>query len=230
VENSNSLEWINTFPSLLTLEPFAKDLLSANSRIAEAPKGTIGYRVGSPCKAFVMRLQGSSRVYRISENGREILLYKVGPGETCVLTTTCLLGHNNYPAETTVEEDVRDVIIPAAVFHRLMQESQIFRKFVMENYGALITNLIVLLDDVAFQKLESRIANLLINSDEDFIYKTHDHIAGELGTVRVVVSRQLKKFEMEGWIKLGRGRIQLINRPALHRLIDSRTKLLQAPS
>lgn len=90
-----------------------------------------------------MRLAGRSRVYKISESGREVLLYRVAAGETCVLTTTCLLGRSRYPASTVVEEPIRDVIIPAATFHELMVESEVFRRFVMSNYGDLIDGLVV---------------------------------------------------------------------------------------
>jgi CRP/FNR family transcriptional regulator, anaerobic regulatory protein len=219
LSKQNDLNWLTAFPSLLELEQSAKDLLAKHARIAEAPVGAVGYRIGTPCKAYVMRLQGLSRVYRISENGREILLYRVGAGETCVLTTTCLLGHTDYPAETTVEESIRDVVVPGPVFHQLMQESPIFRKFVMENYGSLITDLIVLLETVAFKGLEARVASMLISSEDSIITKTHQQLAAELGTAREVISRLLKKFEDEGWIRLGRGNVKVIDRPALQHFI-----------
>src|SRR5690606_32844408 len=107
--------------------PESKALLARYSRIIEAPVGTIGYREGTPCGAYVLRLAGQSRVYKMSSSGREILLYRVGSGETCVLTTTCLLGSSDYPASTIVEEPIRDVIVPAAAFNQLMVESRVFR-------------------------------------------------------------------------------------------------------
>ena len=85
----SDLAWLAQFPPLLHLEQNARDLLAKNSRIVEAPIGTIGYREGGSCGAYVMRLAGQSRVYKMSQSGREILLYRVGAGETCVITTTC---------------------------------------------------------------------------------------------------------------------------------------------
>ncbi len=156
----DDLNWLQSFPPLLALEANARDILTKSARIAEAPIGTIGYREGGACEAYVMRLAGQSRVYKMSASGREILLYRVAAGETCVITTTCLLGNSNYPASTIVEAPIRDVIIPSSAFNQLMVDSKVFRSFVMTNYGALITDLIVLLDEVAFHSLDARLAKL----------------------------------------------------------------------
>ena len=213
------LNWLQSFPPLLALESIARDILTKSARIVEAPIGTIGYREGGACGAYVMRLAGQSRVYKMSASGREILLYRVAAGETCVITTTCLLGNSDYPASTIVEEPIRDVIIPAAAFNQLMLDSAVFRRFVMTNYGALISDLIVLLDEVAFHSLDARLAKLLLDANSETISRTHQLIADELGTAREVVSRQLKRFEQKGWLALGRGHIELTDQAALEKLV-----------
>jgi CRP/FNR family transcriptional regulator, anaerobic regulatory protein len=217
----DNLDWLQSFPPLLALEPSAREILAKNARIVEAPIGTIGYREGQACGAYVMRLAGQSRVYKMSSSGREILLYRVQAGETCVITTTCMLGHSNYPASTIVEEPIRDVIIPAPAFNQLMVDSKVFRSFVMTNYGALITDLIVLLDEVAFHSLDARLAKLLLDSGTATISRTHQLMADELGTAREVVSRQLKRFEQKGWVALGRGHVEITGRVALEKLANS---------
>ncbi len=216
-----TLTWLSQFPALAGLEPEALEMLAKHSRIVEAPVGTIGYSEGMPCHGYVLRLKGRSRVYKMSTNGREILLYRVGAGETCVITTTCLLGNSDYPASTVVEEPIRDVIVPDKVFHQLMLDSLTFRRFVMENYGALISDLIVLLDEVAFQSLDARLAKLLLDAGTDTITRTHQQMADELGTAREVVSRQLKRFEQKGWLTLGRGEVILLSRSALQGMATS---------
>lgn len=217
MQTTETLAWLTQFPALMDIEPEARALLARHARIVEAPVGTIGYSEGMPCKGYVLRLAGQSRVYKISSSGREILLYRVAAGETCVLTTTCLLGRSDYPASTVVEEPIRDVVVPAAIFHQLMIESPVFRRFVMENYGALISDLIVLLDEVAFHSLDTRLAKLLLDESGPQIHRTHQQLADELGTAREVVSRQLKRFEQKGWVSLGRGQIEVLNRDALER-------------
>ena len=216
-----NLAWLESFPALLQLEPNARETLLKSARIVEAPIGTIGYREGGACGAYVMRLVGQSRVYKMSSSGREILLYRVAAGETCVITTTCLLGNSNYPASTIVEEPIKDVIIPSAAFNQLMIDSKVFRTFVMTNYGALISDLIVLLDEVAFHSLDARLAKLLLDSGSSTIGRTHQLIADELGTAREVVSRQLKRFEQKGWVTLGRGHIEITDRAKLEALANS---------
>ena len=216
-----NLDWLQSFPALLTLEPNARDILIKSARMVEAPVGTVGYREGGACGAYVMRLAGQSRVYKMSTSGREILLYRVAAGETCVITTTCLLGHSNYPASTIVEEPIRDVIIPAPAFNQLMIDSAVFRQFVMTNYGVLISDLIVLLDEVAFHSIDARLAKLLLDTGSATLSRTHQLMADELGTAREVVSRQLKRFEQKGWVALGRGHVEISNRAALEKLATS---------
>ena len=217
----DDLTWLQSFPPLLALEANARDILMKSARMVEAPIGTIGYREGGACGAYVMRLAGQSRVYKMSASGREILLYRVHAGETCVITTTCLLGHSNYPASTIVEKAIRDVIIPSSAFNQLMIDSAVFRTFVMTNYGALITDLIVLLDEVVFHSLDTRLAKLLLDSGSVIISRTHQLMADELGTAREVVSRQLKRFEQKNWVALGRGHVEITDRAKLEKLATS---------
>lgn len=218
--SANKLYWLDQFPELLHLEIEAKELLSSAARIIEAPIGTIGYHEGAACNAYVMRLAGQSRVYKMSTSGREILLYRVQAGETCVITTTCLLGNSDYPASTIVEEAITDVLIPAKAFEQLMVDSKVFRQYVMQNYGALISDLIVLLDEVAFQTLDARLAKVLFDCKTASITKTHQQLADELGTAREVVSRQLKRLETKGILKLGRGLIHVVNSSALEEIFN----------
>ncbi|MGH8729584.1 MAG: Crp/Fnr family transcriptional regulator [Burkholderiales bacterium] len=207
--------WIDAYPELKNLEPAAAKLLHAATRPGELAAGEAAYRVGSPCQAYALVVEGRTRVQRVSDSGREIVLYRVSAGETCVLTTSCLLSGSNYPAESFAETPVRKVEIPAREFHQLIAESPRFRQFVFSNYGNLIAELIVLVEEVAFRHLDMRLARLLAGAHEGVIHKTHEQLAIELGSVREVVSRQLKEFERKGWIKLGRANITITRRNGL---------------
>jgi CRP/FNR family transcriptional regulator, anaerobic regulatory protein len=103
----DNLNWLEQFPPLLQLESNARDTLTKSARIVEAPIGTIGYREGGACGAYVMRLAGQSRVYKMSSSGREILLYRVAAGETCVITTTCL--YHRRRADSRCDYSIRCV-------------------------------------------------------------------------------------------------------------------------
>lgn len=214
----DSLSWLAQFPELEQLEDSAKAILAKSARLVEAPVGSIAYLEGDACNAYVMRLSGQSRVYKMSSSGREILLYRVGAGKTCVITTTCLLGNSDYPASTIVEVAIRDMIIPAPAFNMLMIDSRVFRTYVMTNYGALISDLIVLLDEVAFHSLDARLAKTLLDVNQAHITRTHQQIADELGTAREVVSRQLKRLEKKGAVTLGRGFIDVNDRSILEKI------------
>ena len=119
--------WLASFPELGELEDeHRRDLLAA-TQFNRLRGGDIAYRQGQSCQNYVMCIEGQTRVFKTSESGREILLYQVGPGETCVLTTSCLIAGNPFPAESTAETDVLLAALPASAFHRLMTASPRFR-------------------------------------------------------------------------------------------------------
>ena len=206
-----------SFPELSELEEEERSNLLGSTQFNRLRGGDIAYRQGQHCQAYVMCLEGQTRVFKTSESGREILLYQVGPGETCVLTTSCLMAGSAFPAESTAETDVLLAALPASVFHRLMSASPRFRKFVLDNYGDLLSSLIMLVDEVAFASLDLRLARrLLAEADEQgVVAKTHQQLALDLGSVREVISRYLSEWERMGWVNASRGSLEILNRPAL---------------
>jgi CRP/FNR family transcriptional regulator len=209
--------WLAAFPELAELEPEPKAELLGSTLFNRLRGGDIAYRQGQTCHAYVMCIEGQTRVFKTSESGREILLYQVGPGETCVLTTSCLMAGSPFPAESTAETDVLHAALPATVFHRMMGASPRFRKFVLDNYGDLLSSLIMLVDEVAFASLDLRLARrLLAEADaQGVVAKTHQQLALDLGSVREVISRYLSEWERMGWVHASRGSIEVLNRSAL---------------
>ena len=149
--------------------------------------------------------------------GREIVLYRVSAGESCVLTTACLLAYEDYLAEGIAETDVQAVAIPRGVFDQLMAQSEIFRRFVFTAYSKRITDLFLVIEEIAFRRMDIRIAETLLElpSPGHIIHTTHQKLAAELGTAREVVSRQLQEFQRRDWIEVSRGEIRIKNREAL---------------
>ena len=158
-----------------------------------------------------------------SEGGRDIVLYRVEAGESCVLTTACLLAHEAYSAEGVAETDVRAVAIPRPAFDRLMASSQEFRDFVLTAYARRITDLFRVIDDVAFGRIDVRLAGRLIALADrsDDVAATHQQLATELGTAREVISRVLQDFQKRGLISQSRGHITLRDRAHLSKLAAS---------
>jgi CRP/FNR family transcriptional regulator len=211
--------WLNIFPELAELEPEAKAELLAATQFDRLREGDIAYWQGQICHNYVMCIEGQTRVFKTSESGREILLYQVGPGETCVLTTSCLIADNPYPAESTAQSDVLLATLPASIFNRLMISSPKFRHYVLGNYGDLLSSLIMLVDEVAFASLDLRLARrLLAEADaRGVVSKTHQQLALDLGSVREVISRYLSEWERMGWVRSSRGSIEVLDQAALAR-------------
>jgi CRP/FNR family transcriptional regulator len=209
--------WLASFPELGELEDEHRRELLAATQFNRLREGDIAYRQGQHCHNYVMCIEGQTRVFKTSESGREILLYQVGPGETCVLTTSCLIAGNPFPAESTAETDVLLAALPSSVFHRLMTVSPRFRHYVLSNYGDLLSSLIMLVDEVAFASLDLRLARrLLAEADaQGVVAKTHQQLALDLGSVREVISRYLAEWERMGWVHASRGSIEVRNRSAL---------------
>ncbi len=215
--------WLDAFPKLAALEPDARDRLVAEAHPVTLPAGITLFRDGDACTNYLLVLDGSVRVQKTSSNGREITLYRVGDGQTCILTTSCLLAGERYPAEGVTETEVRAIALPGALFQALLAGSTGFRQFVFAVYARRIADLITLVEEVAFERMDLRLAaRLRDGADRDgMVNATHQELATELGTAREVVSRLLKDFEHRGLVALHRGRIELQDRDALAHLAGS---------
>jgi len=165
---------------------------------------------GSSCAMLPLVLSGSIRVFKRSESGRQISLYRVTNNQLCIVTLGCLLGGNTYPATGITEEAVSAISVPSNLFHDLLGSHEAFRQSVFNQFSARITGLMELVDEVAFQQLDQRLAQLL-SQRGPVINESHQQIADELGSVREIVSRILKQFEDQGWIALARREIKVIN-------------------
>ncbi|GAB4141166.1 MAG: Crp/Fnr family transcriptional regulator [Sphingomonadales bacterium] len=187
------------------------------------PAGAKAFEAGGPCGHYLVIAEGRIRVQQLSPSGREIVLYRVSGGETCILTTACLLAHEHYAAEAVAETDVRGYALPRASFDRLLAQSQPFRDYVFSAYASRLTDLMLLVEEIAFGHVDIRLAQkLLARADADAnVAATHQDMAIELGTAREVISRQLKEFERRGWVELARGRIVLRDKAALAALVEN---------
>ncbi|MGE5505346.1 MAG: Crp/Fnr family transcriptional regulator [Actinomycetota bacterium] len=212
---------LDAFPRLGRLDPQAARTLDAAARVLAIPAGTVLFQDGAECASYVLVAEGSVRVQKVSESGREIVLYRVERGQSCVLTTNCLIAHDSYSAEGIAETDVTALVLPAATFRTLLAQSEEFRDFVFSAYATRIEELLLLIEEVAFGRIDVRLAAWLAGrADAGEIRATHQEIAVELGTAREVVSRQLKDFERRGWVALHRGRVVVADAGALGRLVD----------
>ena len=212
--------WLDRFAGLSRLEPPIKELLLRRSQIIEVPADTVIFGPGKSPENMLFLLDGTVRVQQVSETGREIVLYRINAGESCVLTTACLLAYDDYSAEGYAETPVRAAAVPRQVFDDLVAQSKTFRQFVFSAFSKRITDLFLVIDEVAFQRMDVRLAQKLIElaHGKDSIETTHQRLSVELGTAREVVSRQLQEFQRRGWIEQSRGTVRLLDQEALRNL------------
>ena len=185
------------------------------------PEGTRVFGVGSRCESFLLLISGQVKVFTLSE-GRELVLYRVRPGESCVMTTSCLLGATDYQAYGVAESDLFGVAIPDRLFRELLAESSGFREFVFSTFSVRLSDLFGLVHEVAFYNLDRRVAKFLLKASSEQV--THQQIADELGTVREIVSRRLKSMEKNGMLALSRNRIQVIDPTKLRGLVSAHSQ------
>ena len=190
------------------------------------PVNTAVFRQGDVCENYLLVVEGSVKVFARAENGREVLLYRVQGGQSCTLTTACLFANNKYPAESITETELKALLIPAQHFNQGLEQSADFRRMVFNAYAQKLTDIISLVEDISVGRIDIRLAKMLMQHivGDMVIHVTQQTLATELGTAREVISRQLKEFEHNGWLKLHRGNIEIIDNSALEEL--SQTPLM----
>lgn len=201
---------LELYPALRSLPAKRLDDILDEAIIRTAPAGTVMFDERNPCQAFPMLIEGNLRVIKTAPNGREMQLYRVVPGEACVLTSSCLLGNSPYSARGIAESDLTAVTLPQPLFSRLLAEHEPFRTYVFGLFAERISELMQLVEAVAFQRLDQRLAALLLGKGR-VIRTTHQGLAEELGSVREIVSRLLKNFADQGLVALERERIEILN-------------------
>lgn len=218
--NLQDATWLNEFPELAEINDISWRQTAVMGRLLTVDTGTVLFHDGDTCVGYVLVCDGSVRVQKMDQNGREIVLYRVEQGQTCMLTTSCLLGGTAYPAEGIAEERTRLVLLPAPAFDRAIGESAAFRRFVLSAISHRIADLMVLIEDVAFGRMDMRLARLLLRRTNPLgvIAATHQELSVELGTAREVISRLLKDFEARGLVSLRRGEVELVDKEKLQSL------------
>ena len=203
------------YPALAGLPEKLLGQLLRPEAVVHLPAGSQLFAERQPCQGFPLLLAGSIKVVKSTAAGREMLLYRVEPGGSCIITSSCLLGHTAYSARGLAETPLTLLVLPAPLFAQLVAEHAAFRDFVFDLFSERIAELMQLVEEVAFSRLDQRLAKLLLGRHGDVVAVTHQQLAEELGSVREIVSRLLKGFAAQGLVALGREQITLLDRPGL---------------
>ncbi|MEQ6204509.1 Crp/Fnr family transcriptional regulator [Sulfitobacter sp. HNIBRBA2951] len=219
---TDDANWVERFPGLSRLDLPTKQLLTTRSTIVSVAKNTMVFGPGNSPENMLFLLDGTVRVQQVSETGHQIVLYRIEAGQSCVLTTACLLAYDDYSAEGIAETVVKAAAVPRGVFDDLVAGSKPFRDFVFAAFSKRITDLFLMIDEVAFQRIDVRLADKLVklSGGSDTVSTTHQKLSVELGTAREVVSRQLQEFQRRGWIEQARGSVTLKDKRQLQTLAD----------
>ena len=211
----------NTVSDFLKQDEF-KYILDQSQQLTLPANSTV-FRQGDSCGNYLLVLSGSVKVFSRAENGREVILYRVKDGESCTLTTACLFANNLYPAEGITETETTALVIPGDIFNKEIAESEAFRKMVFDQYARRLSDVISLVEDLSFGRIDIRLARILLqlSAHSPNIETTHQLIASELGTAREVISRQLKEFERKQLITLKRGSIYISDTEGLSSIAET---------
>lgn len=205
------------YPALKALPAeVRKRALTDQAMWVAVPAGAVLFEERAPCQGFPMVLSGEVRVARGSSQGRALELYRVGPGELCVVSASCLFGQHLLSAHGVTTSATRLAVLTPPAFDAC-SEHEPFRRFVFGVFADRLADLMALAEAVAFQRLDQRLAAALLGHGE-VLHASHQALADELGTVREIVTRLLRRFERSGWLTLGRERIELRDAAALRRL------------
>ena len=203
--------FVKAFPFLTNGQGRLVDRLLATAAVKPFTGGEPLYFEGDGCQGIGFLLSGEIRVFKIGENGREVTLYEIFPGETCILNASCLLSRQRYPANATALSAGTILLIPGGLFLELMTESQRVRTFIFSLFSRRFSEIIELLEEITFGNLTERLTDYLVEkSSNDRLHVSHQTIANDLGSSREVISRLLKDFERKGKVALSRNQVTLI--------------------
>jgi len=185
--------------------------------LARIPTGRDIFLEGDRVEALALLISGVVRVYNIGVTGREITLYRFGLGDSCILSANAIFNQQNFPAIATVEEEAEAVMIPSDAFKDWVDRHELWRNFIINLLSQRLSSLMTVIDEVAFQRMDTRIATFLYQRSgmENPIRITHQEIADELGSSREVISRILEDFSRQGVIEQSRGTITVVDQQAL---------------
>src|ERR1017187_5709007 len=211
----NEEDLVSIYPVFAKLPAGLLQRICAAMQTLSFPSGTTVFDERQPCRGFPFVLDGGIRVVKVSASGRELPLYRVTAGENCIITSSCLLGHADYNARGVTDGPTTLALLPNKLFDEMLTEPA-FRDFVFSLFSERMAELMQLVEEVAFHKLEQRLAALLLGKGR-LVQATHQQLADELGSVREMVSRLLKRFEEQGLVRLGREQVEVLDPAGLRR-------------
>lgn len=211
IKSSHTQDLASHFPQLADDSDLFKELSQFGDYVKLSPGQHICME-GNQCSHLALVLSGTARVYKLGESGKEITLYRVEGGESCVLTLSCIVTGKLFPAFAISETDVEAIIIPTSKVRSWMEQQPVWRDYAWSLIASRLADVISLVEEITFKRMDERLADYLQQQRQqhgDQLQITHQQIAADLGTSREVISRLLKDLQQQGALSLGRGQIIL---------------------
>lgn len=221
ISTTQQSEFRQHFPFINQADPAFADTFFSQAQYVELPAGASIGEEGQNCSFLAMVIEGTARVYKLSPSGREVTLYRIHGGESCVLTASCIMNHEGFPAIAVSETPIRGLIIkPANVRDWFCRDAE-WQRFIFQLLSHRLADIISVVEEVAFKRIDVRLAEQFVRSldqGNNIINKTHAEIAADVGSSREVVSRILRDFVERGLIRSSRRSIEIIDSRAIKNL------------
>ena len=213
------------FPVWEKLTPAQQNTFTASAVSREVPKGTMLHNGSADCTGVFLVRSGQLRAYILSDEGREITLYRLFAHDLCLFSASCMMRSIQFDVFIEAEKDTGVWLIPVDTYRELMNASAPIANFTNEIMASRFSDVMWLIEQVMWKSMDKRIASFLLEEavieETDELKLTHETIANHLGTHREVVTRMLRYFQSEGMVSLSRGTVALTDKNAMIRLIDS---------
>lgn len=218
------MEFSSFFPIWNKLTPVQQQLLEKSAVFRNAKKGTVIHNGNNDCTGLLLVVSGQFRAYSLSEEGREITLYRLFERDICLLSASCIMKSIQFEITIEAEKDTAFWVIPPAIYKKLMAESTAISNYTTEIMATRFSDVMWLMDQILWKSFDKRLAQFLLTESEledSLVLKiTHETIGNHMGNPREVVTRMLRYFQNEEIVKLSRGTIEIINKEKLEDLAE----------
>ncbi len=217
-----SVELSNCFPVWNKLSPFEQTLLTQHSVKRKVKASTILHNGEAECDGLYIVLSGQLRVFSVSDEGREITLFRLFEMDNCLFSASCMMSGLQFSVSIEAQKDSEIIIVAPDAYKKLMEESATVANYTNNLLASRMTEIMWLMEQIMWKSFDKRLAAFLLEEslleESDCLKITHEKIAANLGTAREVVTRMLKYFQTENAVELSRGTVKITDRDVLTRL------------
>ena len=218
------MNYLTYLPVFDKLTKSQQDILTKSAFVRKFSKGEFLHNGSHDCTGLILVLSGQLRAFTVSDDGREITMYRLFERDICLFSASCIMNSIQFDITITAEKNTEVLVIPSEVYKSIMDISAPLANYTNEVMASRFSDVMWLIDQVMWKSFDKRLADFLLNEANiegtDTLKITHETIGNHLGNPRAVVSRMLKYFVNEGFIALSRGTIEIIDKDGLAKLLD----------